>query len=107
MDITVRPSDNKTRIVTLTNVAYVPTFHTNTILFRCFEEAGGYWDTRATPQCLMHGGKPFAITKKQYGQYVVEYNPIASVRSDHAMWVTCGPRAHLLTDSRSCDLSVL
>ena len=78
VDITVRPSDNKTRIVTLANVAYVPTFHTNMILFRRFEEAGGYWDTRATPQCLMHGGKPFAITEKQYGQYVVEYNPIAS-----------------------------
>ena len=78
VDITVRPSDNETRIVTLANVAYVPTFHTNTISFRCFEEAGGYWDTRATPQYLMHGGKPFAITEKQYGQYVVEYNPIAS-----------------------------
>ena len=78
VDITVRPSDNKTRIVTLANVAYVPTFHTNTISFRRFEEAGGYWDTRATPQCLMHGGKPFAITEKQYGQYVVEYNSIAS-----------------------------
>ena len=78
MDITMRPSDNETRIVTLANIAYVSTFHTNTILFRCFEEAGGYWDTRATPQCLMHGGKPFAITEKQYEQYVVEYNPIAS-----------------------------
>ena len=30
-----------------------------------------------------------------------------SVRSDHTMWVTCGPCAHLLTDSRSCDPSVL
>ena len=26
----------------------------------------------------MHGGKPFAITKKQYKQYIVEYNSIAS-----------------------------
>ena len=30
-----------------------------------------------------------------------------NVRSDHAMWVTCGLRAHPLTDSRSCDPSVL
>ena len=29
------------------------------------------------------------------------------VRSDHATWVTCGPCAHSLTDSRSCDPSVL
>ena len=64
VDITVQPSDNETRIVTLANIAYIPTFHINTISFRCFEEAGGYWDTRAIPQCLMHGGKPFAITEK-------------------------------------------
>ena len=30
-----------------------------------------------------------------------------NVRSDHATWVTCGPRAHPLTDSRSRDPSVL
>ena len=32
---------------------------------------------------------------------------ILYVRSDRATWVTCGPCAHPLTDSRSCDLLVL
>ena len=66
VNITVQLSQDQTKVVTLSDVAHVPSFQTNTVLYCCFEDAGGYWDTQHCPRMLMFCSHPYATTEMRY-----------------------------------------
>ena len=76
VDMTVQLPQGRTKTASLSDVAYVPSFQTSTVSYRCFKDVGGYWDTQSHLQMLMYKTTPYAITEMRYGQYVIEYNPL-------------------------------
>ena len=64
------------KTVTLGDTAYVLLFQTNTILYKWFKKAGGYWDTQSCPQMLMYKTTLYTITEMLYRQYMVEHNQL-------------------------------
>ena len=76
VDITVQLPQGRTKTASLSDVAYVPSFQTSTVSYRCFEDVGGHWDTQSHLQMLMYKTTLYAITEMRYGQYVIEYNPL-------------------------------
>ncbi len=64
------------RIVTFSNVAYVPTFGTSVISLRLLNQHSVYWVNRLN--CLVYGEHEvhFAATPMQFHQWVLEYNPV-------------------------------
>ena len=77
-------SQDQTKVVTLSDIAHVPLFQTNTVSYCCFEDAGGYWDTQHCPRMLMFRSHLYATTEMRYGQYIEEYNPLKEVTKDTA-----------------------
>ena len=88
VDITVQLSQDQTRVVTLSDVAYIPSFQINTVSYHCFKNAGGYWNTQHCPHMLMFHSYPYTTTEMMYGQYVVEYNSLKEATKD-AAFVFC------------------
>ena len=88
VDITVQLPQDQTKVVTLPDVAHVPLFQTNTVLYCRFKDAGGYWDTQHCPRMLMFHSHPYATMEMRYRQYIVEYNPLKEATKDTA-FVSC------------------
>ena len=72
------------KVVTLSDVAHIPSFQINTILYCHFKNAGGYSNTQHCPRMLMFHSHPYATTEMRYRQYVVEYNPLKEAMKDAA-----------------------
>ncbi|KAF5197653.1 Transposon ty1-dr1 gag-pol polyprotein, partial [Thalictrum thalictroides] len=62
------------RPLTLKNVAFVPTLHTNVTSLRLLNIAGVHWDTELS--ILKLNGRHFADTPMIFNQWVLEYKPI-------------------------------
>ena len=88
VNITVQLPQDQTKVVTLSDMVHVPSFQTNTVLYRCFKDAGGYWNTQHCPRMLMFRSHLYATTEMRYGQYIVEYNPLKEATKDTA-FVSC------------------
>jgi len=63
-------------ILTLEDVAYVPTFHTNLVSFDKAIEKGIHWDTKKG--ILLKNDQPLCQVNRKFNQWVIEYNPIHS-----------------------------
>ena len=88
VDITVQLLQDQTKVVTLSDVAHVPSFQTNTVSYHRFKDAGGYWNTQHCPCMLMFRSHPYATTEMRYRQYIVEYNPLKEATEDTA-FISC------------------
>ena len=84
VNITVQLPQDQTKVVTLSDVAYVPSFQTNTVSYHCFKDAGGYWNIQHCPHMLMFHSHLYATTEMRYRQYVVEYNPLKEATKNTA-----------------------
>ena len=60
------------RPITLREVAYVPSFHTNVASLNRFIAKDVHWDTK--DQRLIHNDHTFCSIQRQHGQWVLEYN---------------------------------
>ncbi|RKF79909.1 hypothetical protein GcC1_041016 [Golovinomyces cichoracearum] len=74
----------KGRLLTLKNVAFVPTLHTNVTILRLLNAVHVHWDTELS--ILKFNGRNFANTPMMFNQWVLEYNTIQ-------------PDAHVFTTS--------
>ncbi|KAI0994003.1 hypothetical protein K3495_g14180, partial [Podosphaera aphanis] len=63
------------RPLTLKNVAFVPSLHTNVTSLRLLNAAGVHWDTELS--ILKFNGRHYADTPMMFNQWVLEYNPIS------------------------------
>ncbi|RKF53102.1 hypothetical protein GcC1_224036, partial [Golovinomyces cichoracearum] len=70
------------RLLTLKNVAFVPSLHTNVTSLRLLNAVHVHWDTELS--ILKFNGRHFANTQMMFNQWVLEYNPIQ-------------PNAHIFT----------
>ena len=86
VDIVVQAPNGQWRTTTLKDVALVPTFHTSVVSYKCFEKAGGSWDTRA--KTLMYSSKTFCQILDKHGQFVVEYTPLDAPPTENPMCTT-------------------
>ena len=49
------------KTVTLVDTAYILSFQTSTVLYRCFKDVRGYWDMQSYLQMLMYKTTPYTI----------------------------------------------
>ncbi len=72
----MKKQDNKTMMITLRNIAFVPSFHTGVISLQRFEAIGGAWNSHN--KSLTCNGKLFCYVLDKFSQYVLEYNLVPS-----------------------------
>jgi hypothetical protein len=65
------------REFTISNVAFIPSFHTSVISYDILEKKG--WDWRIKQQWVEHEGERFCQTPKHFNMWTLEYNPADSV----------------------------
>jgi hypothetical protein len=71
--ITIRAPEGPRPII-LTEVAYVPSFHTNVASLDRFIAKDVHWDTK--DQRLTHNDRTFCTIQRRHGQWVLEYNEL-------------------------------
>jgi len=71
IQITIQ-SPNGPRVITLKDTAYVPSFHTNVVALRRFNQKGVYWDQMNNT--LIRDNQTFGYIEERHQQWVLEYN---------------------------------
>ena len=82
---TVCPGFPDGREITLTNVAYIESFHCSVVSFKVLKQKGVEWDTK--DDWLLHQGMRLCKLPTHFGQWCLEYNQIKSVPMDVPMAV--------------------
>ena len=63
------------RVITLLDTAFVPSFHTNVVALRRFNQKNVYWDQMKN--ILIRDNKTFGYIQEKHQQWVLEYNPLS------------------------------
>lgn len=82
ISITISHSNGTSQQITLTDVAYIPSVHTNLISLRRLEEKGVVWTPEDRMLWFKDSRQELAIIQDIYDQYVVELNPIHNSNSN-------------------------
>ncbi len=77
VDITVKTLKGPA-IIELSDMALVPSFHTNIVLDRKFKANKVYWDQEI--DCLIYKEKIFCYVEDYYNQWTLKYNEPAEAR---------------------------
>lgn len=85
------------RVLTLKNVAYVPTLHTTVVSLRLLIKAGIHWDTKRS--ILTYEGRHFGDTPMKFDQWVLQYTPVETTR--HQSFIIHGDKDSLSTKSKN------